>query len=94
MLGSLSAQVALLAFAAAVVGGLFAGNSSATVLTRALVAMVVALLVAKLVSWTTKLVLRDYLQHKKLAVDQTHRDSSESAQPEGPGGEPDTVETR
>jgi hypothetical protein len=93
MLGSLSAQVALLAFAAAILAGLSAGNSAATVLTRALVAMFVALLVAKLASWTTRLVLRDYLQHKKLSIDQAHRASTEPAPPEGPGEEPDTVET-
>ena len=72
MIESLSAQIALLAFAAAIVAGLCAGNSPATVLTRALVAMVVALLAGKLAAWTIKLILRDHLRQKKLAVDKTH----------------------
>jgi len=92
MLGSLSAQVALLAFVAAIIAGLSAGNSPPTVLTRALVAMFVGFLVGKLVSWTTKLVLRDYLQRKKFAVDQAHGSSTEAFEPEGPAEEPDTIE--
>jgi hypothetical protein len=93
MLGSLSAQIALLAFAAAVVAGLAAGNPPTTVLTRALVAMFAALLVAKLVGWTTRLVVRDHLQHKKLAIDQAHRDSGTAEPPEEPGAESDRVGT-
>ncbi len=84
MIGSLCAQIALLAFAAAIVAGLYAGNSPTTVLTRALVAMVVALLVGKLAAWTTRLVLRDHLRHKKLAVDKAYlasvKDSEEVEQ--------------
>jgi len=72
MVGSISAQIALLAFAAAIVAGLAAGNSPTTVLMRALVTMFAALMVSKLVTWTTKLILRDHLQHKKLAIDQAH----------------------
>ena len=83
MIGSLSAQIALLAFAAAIVAGLCAGNSPATVLTRALVAMVVALLVGKLAAWAAKAVLCDHLRHRKLAVDQAHLASAEA--PEGTG---------
>lgn len=72
MIGSISAQIALLAFAAAIVAGLAAGNSPTTVLTRALMTMFVALMVGKLVAWTTKLILRDHLQHRKLAIDKAH----------------------
>ena len=81
MVGSLSAQIALLAFAAAIVAGLAAGNSAATVLTRALVAMVAALLVGKLAAGSIKLVLRDHLQRRKLAIDQAHVAALEEAQP-------------
>ncbi|MFQ5807130.1 MAG: hypothetical protein ACE5I3_11840 [Phycisphaerae bacterium] len=93
MIGSISVQVALLAFAAAIVAGLSAGNSAVLVLQRALIAMLAGLLVGKFVSWTTKLVLRDYLQRKKLAVDQAHRASTESFDSEEPAEKPDTVET-
>jgi hypothetical protein len=93
MLGNISAQVALLAFAAAIVAGLFVGNSPATVLIRALVAMFVALLVGKLASWAIKLVLRDHLQRKKLAIDQAHSSVAQPSAPEGPGEESDTLDT-
>jgi NhaP-type Na+/H+ or K+/H+ antiporter len=77
MIGSLSAQIALLAFAAAIVAGLSVGNSPTTVLTRALVTMFVGLAVGQLVAWTIKLVLRDHLQRQKLAMDQAHVASSQ-----------------
>ena len=72
MIGSISAQIALLAFAAAIIAGLSAGNSSMTVLLRALAIMFLALVVGKFAAWSTKLVLRDHLQKKKLAVDKAH----------------------
>ena len=87
MIGSLSAQIALLAFAAAIVAGLAVGNSPTTVLTRALVTLVVALLVGKLVAWSTKLVLRDHLQRKRLAIDRAHLESSRQSEPAKPSAD-------
>jgi hypothetical protein len=85
MIGNLSAQIALLAFAAAIVAGLCAGNSPATVLSRALIAMLVTLPAGRLVAWTTKAVLRDHLRHKKLAIDKAHLDSVKASAEAGPG---------
>jgi len=93
MIGSISAQVALLAFAAAIAAGLYAGNSAVTVLMRAMVAMVIALLAGKLAGWTTKLVLRDYLQRKKLRIDQSHGPAAENAQPDGSSANAEGIET-
>lgn len=72
MIGSISAQIALLAFAAAIAAGLGAGNSPSTILSRALVALVVAMFVGKFAAWCAKLVLRDHLQRKKIAIDRSH----------------------
>jgi len=72
MVSRISAQIALLAFAAAVVVGICVGNSPGLVLKRALVAMIAALMVARLATWTTKLVLRDHLQRKKYEIDRAH----------------------
>jgi hypothetical protein len=91
MIGSLSAQIALLAFAAAIVAGLCAGNTPATVLTRALVAMLVALLAGKLAAWTVKAVLRDHLRHKKLAIDEAHLATVKAS--EGAGQDDDQSNT-
>ncbi len=94
MIGSIGAQIALLAFAVAIVAGISAGNSPTTVLTRALIAMFVALVVGKLAAWTTKLVLRDHLQHKKLEIDRAHIVPPEPAEPvEQSGDELDTTTT-
>jgi hypothetical protein len=92
MIGSLCAQIALLAFAAAIVAGLYAGNTPVTVLTRALVAMVVALLIGKLAGWTNRLVLHDHLRRKKLAIDQAHLDAAREA--EGTEAEDDQSGTK
>ena len=81
MVGSISAQIALLAFAAAIAVGLAVGNSPVTVLTRALVALVVALVVGRLAGWTAKLVLRDHLQRKKRAIDEAHLASTAPPEP-------------
>lgn len=72
MVGSLGAQVGLVAFAVAIVAGLSAGNSAITVLSRALLAMVGAILIAQLAGYCLKLVLRDHLQRRKSAIDQAH----------------------
>ena len=93
MINSIAAQIALLAFALAIVAGLSAGNSPATVLTRALVAMLVALLIGKLAAWTSKLVLRDHLQRKKRAIDESHDAAVKSSEQSEPGEESEaTVE--
>ena len=72
MIRTIGAQIALVAFAAAILGGLYAGNSPVTVLTRALLAMIVALFVGQAVAWSIKLVLRDHLQKRKLEIDREH----------------------
>ena len=59
MIRTIGAQIALVAFAAAILAGLYAGNSPVTVLTRALLAMIVALFVGQAVAWSIKLVLRE-----------------------------------
>ena len=69
-----------------------AGNSPATVLSRALIAMLVTLPAGRLVAWTTKAVLRDHLRHRKLAIDKAHLDSVKaSASPEQGDGQSDTM---
>ena len=94
MIGSVSAQIALLAFAAAIIAGLAAGNSPTTVLTRALVTMFVALMVGKLVAWTTKLILRDHLQHRKLAIDKAHLASLQRSEPAKQSGDESNTTVR
>lgn len=70
MIGRISAQVALLAFAVATLGGIGAGNSPQTVLTRALTALVVALVVAQVVGFTCQLVLRDHFRQRRARIEQ------------------------
>jgi len=82
MIQTIGAQIALVAFAAAILAGLCTGNSPATVLTRALTALVIALFVGQGVAWTIKLVLRDHLRKRKLAVDREHITALRSADTE------------
>ena len=93
MIGRISAQVALLAFAAALLAGLCAGNSATVVLERALIAMFVGLVVGMLASWTGKVVLRDHLQRKKLTPEKPHGANSEPPSPEEAGETSQAVET-
>lgn len=72
MVARLSAQIALLGFSAAIVAGLWAGNTPSTVLSRALTIMVIALFVGQVVAYACKLVLREYLQQKKTRIDTEH----------------------
>lgn len=72
MVGSLGAQLALVAFAAAILAGLAAGNSAWTVTTRALLVMVMAVFVGQAVGWVTRLLLRDHLQRAKMRIDSEH----------------------
>lgn len=72
MIGKVSAQVALLAFAIGVFGGLYAGNSALTILSRALTMMVAALLIGQIALYACKLALREHLQRKKREIDAEH----------------------
>lgn len=84
MVGSLSAQIGLIAFAVAVAGGLHAGNTAVTVLSRALLMMVGAILIGQMATYTARLVLRDHLQREKMSIDREHgrqRDSAHAAPP-------------
>jgi hypothetical protein len=76
MTRSIGAQIALLAFTLATLAGLLAGNSAATVLWRALLAMAAAYLVGQVVAAVGKAVLRDHLQRRKLAIDHQHLEAS------------------
>jgi hypothetical protein len=93
MVGSLSAQVALLAFAAAIAAGVYAGNAATTVLTRAIVAMFVAYVIGRISSSAVKLVLRDHLQRKKRSIDEAHAAAMKSAEVREDGDEAAAVET-
>jgi hypothetical protein len=92
MVGRISAQIALLAFAIAILAGLSVGNSPALVLQRSLIALVAGLGVGQLASWSAKLVLRDHLQRKKLAIDRAHVEAVQSAASKEAASEPDVVE--
>jgi hypothetical protein len=72
MVRSIGAQVGLLAFGIAVLAGIWAGNSAFTILWRALLVMAGTFLLGQLAGWIGKLVLRDHLQQKKLAIEQEH----------------------
>lgn len=72
MVRSLGAQIGLLAFAVAIVAGLYAGNSAVLTLTRALLAMVAGAAVGQFGGWAAKAILRDHLQRKKLQIDRAH----------------------
>ena len=72
MARSIGAQLGLLAFTAAIVAGLYAGNSPTTILVRALLVMLVACACGQAVGWAGKQVLRDHLQRKKQAIDGEH----------------------
>lgn len=83
MIGSLSAQIALAAFAFAILGGLYAGNSPMTILQRALLIMAAAALVGQAAGWVAKAILADHLRQKKRGIDERHmaaiRGAEESA---------------
>lgn len=92
MVRSIGAQIGLLAFAVAVIAGLYAGNSATVILTRALTAMVLGALVGQMSAWAAKQVLRDYLQRKKLEMDREHVSAIRSMMPP-PEEEPTAVTT-
>ena len=72
MVRTTGAQIGLLAFAVAIVAGVYAGNPATVVMLRALAAMLAAALVGQVAGWTAKLVLRDHLQRRKLRIDREH----------------------
>lgn len=72
MARKISAQLGLLAFSAAIVAGLQAGNSATSIILRALLAMVIATLIGQFLGWAVKVLLRDRLQRIKLEIDREH----------------------
>ncbi|QOJ14391.1 MAG: hypothetical protein HRU75_06960 [Planctomycetia bacterium] len=76
---AIAAQVALLAFSAALVAGLLAGNTPLTILSRSLIVMLGALIVARVVGECARRVLRDHLQKRKVEIDRSHVDGAEAA---------------
>jgi hypothetical protein len=72
MVRTTGVQIGLLAFAIAVIAGVYAGNSATVILLRALLAMALGVVVGQAAGWTAKLVLRDHLQRRKLAIDHQH----------------------
>lgn len=86
MVRSIGAQLGLLAFAAAIVAGLHAGNTPVTILVRALIVMLAACAAGQAVGWAAKQVLRDHLQQKKQAIDREHDQALHEAdeQPDQP----------
>lgn len=69
---SLPSRIALLAFSVAVIAGLRAANSAATVLWRALAAMFVAYAVGELALWASRQVVREHAQRRKWETDKRH----------------------
>lgn len=72
MVGSIGAQIGLLAFAAALLAGLVVGNSLTVVLTRSLVAMLGGAVVGQFAGWAAKSILCEYLQRRKHNIDSAH----------------------
>lgn len=72
MVGSVSAQIGMLTFAVAIVAGVYAQNPHEVVLMRAMLAMIAAVFISQAVAWTTKMILRDYLQQRKVLIDRAH----------------------
>ena len=78
MVGSIGAQVGLLAFAAALLAGVAAGNGLTVVLTRSLVAMLAGAVVGQLAGWAAKSILREHLQRRKHDIDSAHFAASQA----------------
>jgi len=81
MIRSTGAQIGLLAFAVAVVAGLYAGNPPTVILLRALFALLGGVVVGQIAGWATKLVLRDHLQKRKLHIDREHLEAMRALTP-------------
>lgn len=78
MVGRLGGQLGLLAFAFGLLAGIAAGNTPTTILTRALLIMVMAVFLGQFVGWAGKLVLRDHLQRRKFEIDRAHQEATRS----------------
>lgn len=72
MTQTIGAQLGLFAFAAALLAGLFAGNTAHVTVLRALAVMIAATLVGQLAGAAAKVVLREYLQRHKTQIDREH----------------------
>jgi divalent metal cation (Fe/Co/Zn/Cd) transporter len=72
MVGSLGAQIGLLAFTIALLAGTLVGNTPTVVLLRALGALVIGAVVGQAAGWAAKQVLREYLQKRKSEIDRRH----------------------
>lgn len=92
MVRSIGAQIGLLAFAVAVIAGLYAGNSVTLILTRALVAMVIGSIIGQIAGWGAKLVLRDYLQKKKTSIDREHIQAMQALNPPAAAEDAEPIE--
>jgi fructose-specific phosphotransferase system IIC component len=79
MVNRIGAQVGLLAFALAIAAGLLVGNPTATVLSRALLALVGGFLAGQAGAWLAKIVLREHLQQRKRRIDDEHVELARSA---------------
>ncbi len=91
MARAIGVQIGLLAFGAALLTGVAAGNSPVVVLVRALTAMVLGLVVGQVTGAAAQRVLRDHLQRKKTAIDREHAElvralsaAQSDADPEAP----------
>lgn len=72
MTQTIGAQLGLFAFAAALLAGLFAGNTAHVTVLRALAVMIVATFVGQMVGAAAKVVIREHLQRRKVQIDQEH----------------------
>ncbi|MBP7744992.1 MAG: hypothetical protein KA383_02595 [Phycisphaerae bacterium] len=81
MIRHTGAQIGLLAFAVAVVAGLYAGNPATVILMRALLALLGGVVIGQLAGWAAKLVLRDHLQRRKLHIDREHLEAMRALTP-------------
>jgi hypothetical protein len=93
MIKGIGAQIGLLAFGAAILAGLWAGNSPTTVMLRAVAALIIAFGVGQFGAWAVKLILADYLREKKLQIDREHIEALKSIREHEPEAEA-TVEAR
>lgn len=92
MLSNVGAQLALLAFTAATLLGLHAGNEPATILIRAFVIMAATLALGRAVAALHRLILRDHLQGRKLSLDRAHLEACAAAAPAAEAGAANATE--
>jgi len=88
MARAIGVQIGLLAFGAALLAGVAAGNSPVVVLVRALTAMVLGLVVGQVAGAAAHRVLREHLLRKKLAIDREHLDLLRTSSPGPPDPDP------